>query len=68
MKLFCCLCGRSMEQASVTIAGHPVGPRCAARAGLVELARRESGFVRLIVRKQRTPKPKTLDLFSEVAP
>lgn len=67
MTMYCCLCGRSMEQAAVTIAGHPVGPRCAARAGLVDLARKESGFVRLVVRKQRAPRPKTLDLFAEAA-
>jgi hypothetical protein len=41
----CVLCGRPTFTALVFIAGHPVGPKCARRAGLVGLAERGVGMV-----------------------
>ncbi len=45
MKLYCCLCGRPMDRAAVLIGAHPVGPKCARRAGLMPLVHRKSGLV-----------------------
>jgi len=42
----CVLCGRATLTALVFVAGHPVGPKCARRAGLVALAARKLGAVR----------------------
>jgi hypothetical protein len=42
----CVLCGRVTLTALVFIASHPVGPKCARRAGLVALAARNMGAVR----------------------
>lgn len=69
MKLYCCLCGRAMDQAAVLIGNHPVGPKCAQRAGLVQLARRKSGLVFPVLRKPtaRPGYPETMDLFGEAA-
>ena len=47
----CILCGRSMNAAAVLIGAMPVGPKCARRAGLIELGRKKAGFVRLVAQK-----------------
>lgn len=64
--MHCCLCGRFMFSAAVTIAGLPVGPKCAKRAGLVELARKRIGAVRLVQPKKEEDCPKTMDLFEDL--
>ena len=68
MKLYCCLCGRPMDQAAVLIGAHPVGPKCAKRAGLLTLAHRKVGLVLPVVRRkiEKPDAPQTLDLFAEV--
>ncbi len=68
MKLYCALCGRPMDQAAVMIGSHPVGPKCAQRAGLMPLAQRKSGLVMPVLRRriEKPQQPQTLDLF-EVA-
>ena len=43
MKLHCALCGRPVFNPAVLIGQLPVGPTCARRAGLVELARKKVG-------------------------
>jgi len=68
MKLYCALCGRPMEQAAVLIGNHPVGPKCAQRAGLMPLAQRKSGLVFPVIRRriEKPQHPQTPDLFDEV--
>lgn len=65
MKLYCALCGRPMDQAAVMIGSHPVGPKCAQRAGLMPLAQRKSGLVFPVMRRriEKPQQPQTLDLF-----
>lgn len=66
MKLTCALCGRSMNEAAVLIGHMPVGPKCAKRAGLVELGRKKSGAVSLLAKRTRGEKGgETMDLFEE---
>lgn len=67
MKLYCALCGRPMEQAAVLIGNHPVGPKCAQRAGLMPLAQRKSGLVFPVLRRKliKPQQPQTADLFEE---
>ncbi len=69
MRLYCALCGRPMDQAAVLIGSHPVGPKCAKRAGLMELAKRKSGLVLPAMRWKvvKVQYPQTGDLFDEVA-
>ena len=43
----CCLCGRPVFAPTLFIGGLPVGSTCGRRAGLVELARKKAGAVRL---------------------
>lgn len=63
----CILCGR-LTRPAVMLADKPVGPKCAAKAGLLERARRGQGQVRLFNAPRRPADPKTLDLFAtEVA-
>lgn len=65
----CCLCGRPMEHAAVLIGELPVGPKCAQRAGLLELAGRKGGLVFHIPKsrgKQPVPRHETLDLFENL--
>lgn len=68
MKLHCALCGRSMDQAAVLVGTLPVGPKCAQRAGLMPLAKRKSGLVFQVMRKQivRPKLPETIDMFEGV--
>ncbi|WP_270175194.1 hypothetical protein [Diaphorobacter sp. ED-3] len=64
------MCNRPLFTALVFIAGMPVGPVCARRAGLVELARKKSGALRLgrgHVPAARREDSQTLDLFAEVS-
>lgn len=64
----CCLCSRPLFAALVFIGAMPVGPVCARRAGLVDLARKKAGVLRLARPSTgpRRPDPETLDLFAEV--
>lgn len=64
MKLHCCLCGRPVMNPAVLIGHLPVGPKCARRAGLMELARRKVGqltFPR--IKFKRAAPAENLDLF-----
>lgn len=65
MKPICALCGRSMNEAAVLIGNMPVGPTCARRAGLMQLAKRRTGLVSPVLRsgKKSAPAPQTMDLF-----
>ena len=65
----CCLCGRALASAAVLIGVLPVGPTCARKAGLMPLARRNAGAVRLFSGRLagRRADPRTLDLFEEGA-
>lgn len=69
MKLYCALCGRSMDQAAVLIGSMPVGPKCASRAGLIPLTKRKGGIVFPVVRRQvdKPKKMQNLDLFEVAA-
>jgi hypothetical protein len=57
-----------MDQAAVMIGNHPVGPKCAQRAGLMPLAQRKSGLVLPVLRRKlpKPQQPQTDDLFDEV--
>ena len=66
----CCLCNRPLLSALAYIGAMPVGPTCARRHGLVTLARRQAGALRLST--LRAPAAaraddRTLDLFAEAA-
>lgn len=64
----CAFCNRPMLQAAVMIGAMPIGPTCARKAGLMELARKKSGVLRLARPSTgpRRPDPETLDLFAEM--
>lgn len=64
----CAFCNRPMLQAAVFVGAMPIGPTCARKAGLLELARKKSGVLRLAKHSTapRHPDPQTLDLFAEV--
>lgn len=64
----CAFCNRPMLSAAVFVGALPIGPTCARRAGLLELARRKSGVLRLArpCTSRSQPDPETLDLFAEV--
>lgn len=64
----CALCSHPLLYPEVFIGLLPVGPRCARRAGLVELARKKSGVLRLASttgQKRRKDDQLTLNLFDE---
>lgn len=64
----CAFCNRPMLAAAVFVGAMPIGPTCARKAGLLELARKKSGALRL-ARTSIGPSradPQTLDLFAEV--
>lgn len=66
MKLRCALCGRPVLNPAVLVGREPVGPRCARRAGLVELARRKVGQLSFPRLKFKRPAPQeNLELFEE---
>lgn len=64
----CAFCNRHMVQAAVMIGALPIGPTCARKAGLLELARKKAGVLRLgrPAAAPRHPDPQTMDLFAEV--
>ena len=64
----CAFCNRPMQAAAVFVGAMPLGPTCAKRAGLLELARKKAGVLRLAKPSTslRRPDPQTLDLFAEV--
>lgn len=64
----CAFCSRPMLQAAVFVGALPIGPTCARKAGLLELARKKAGALRLArpSHGQRHADPETLDLFAEV--
>ena len=64
----CAFCNRPMLAAAVFVGAMPIGPTCARKAGLLELARRKAGVLRLAGRAAvaHRPDPETLDLFAEV--
>lgn len=64
----CAFCNRSMQAAAVFVGAMPIGPTCARRAGLLDLARKKAGVLRL-ARPSTGPRradPGTLDLFAGV--
>ena len=66
MKPRCALCDRPMLNPAVLIGALPVGPKCAKRAGLLELARKRVGRLSLPSVKCRRPDPQeNLELFEE---
>ena len=65
----CAFCNRPMQAAAVFVGAMPIGPTCARKAGLLELARKKAGVPRL-ARPSAGPRrtdPETLDLFAEDA-
>ena len=64
----CAFCNRTMLAAAVFVGAMPIGPTCARKAGLLELARKKAVVLRL-ARPSTGPRrtdPETLDLFAEV--
>lgn len=64
----CAFCSRPMLAAAVFVGAMPIGPTCARKAGLLELARKKAGVLRLArpIAVARRTDPETLDLFAEV--
>lgn len=65
----CIACGRTLLlPPAVLVGGYAYGPKCALRAGLLELARKKAGVLRLArpCTGPRRADPETLDLFAEV--
>ena len=64
----CAFCNRPMQAAAVFVGAMPIGPTCARKAGLLELARKKAGVLRLAWPSigVRRADPQTLDLFAEV--
>ena len=64
----CAFCNRPMLAAAVFVGALPIGPTCARKAGLLELARKKAGVLRLAKPSigQRRLDPQTMDLFAEV--
>ena len=64
----CAFCNRPMLAAAVFVGALPIGPTCARKAGLLELARKKAGALRLArpCTSPRRTDPETLDLFAEV--
>lgn len=58
-----------MDRAAILIGNHPVGPKCARRAGLVELTRRKGGLVFAVTGHKTAARQdmQTLDLFEVAA-
>ena len=66
MKPRCALCDRPMLNPAVLIGSLPVGPKCARRAGLLELARKRVGRLSFPCTKFKRPAaPSNLELFPE---
>lgn len=64
----CAFCNRPMQAAAVFVGAMPIGPTCARKTGLLELARKKTGVLRLArhTAVAHRPDPETLDLFAEV--
>ena len=64
----CAFCNRPMLAAAVFVGANPIGPTCARKAGLLELARKKAGALRLARPSigVRRVDPETLDLFAEL--
>lgn len=64
----CAFCSRPMLAAAVFVGALPIGPTCDRKAGLLELARKKSGVLRLAKPSTATrrPDPQTQDLLVEV--
>lgn len=64
----CAFCNRHLQAAAVFVGALPIGPTCARKAGLLELARKKAGVLRMARPSagQRRPDPQTIDLFAEV--
>ena len=64
----CAFCNRPMMAAAVFVGAMPIGPTCARKAGLLEMARKKAGALRLARPSigVRRADPQTLDLFAEV--
>ena len=64
----CAFCNRPMLAAAVFVGAMPIGPTCARKAGLLELARKKAGVLRLArpTAVARRTDPETIDLFAEV--
>jgi hypothetical protein len=69
MNKHCALCGRITLNPAVMIGIHPVGIKCARRAGLMAMAIRKSGIVFPVTGRKSQPKQdcKTLDMFEVIA-
>ena len=68
MKSKCALCGRPTVPYAM-IGNMAVGPKCAARAGLLKGRLPKGALVRFVGRKpagQRSREPETMDLFTDV--
>lgn len=64
----CALCGRPVLNPAVLIGQLPVGPRCARRAGLVELARKKVGSLSIPrITFRRPARQENLELFESEA-
>ena len=65
----CAFCNRPMMAAAVFVGAMPIGPTCARKAGLLEMARKKAGVLRLDRPSigVRHADPETLDLFAEDA-
>ena len=62
----CALCGRPVLSPAVLIGQLPVGPKCARRAGLVELARKKVGSLSIPrITFKRPARQENLELFGE---
>ena len=64
----CAFCNRPMLAAAVFVGAMPIGPTCARKAGLLEMARKKAGVLRLAKPSigVRRADPETIDLFAEV--
>ena len=64
----CAFCNRPMMAAAAFVGAMPIGPTCARKAGLLEMARKKAGVLRLARPSigVRRADPQTLDLFAEV--
>ena len=65
----CAFCNRPMQAAAVFVGLLPIGPTCARKAGLLELARKKSGALRMARPSigARRADPETIDLFTAEA-
>jgi hypothetical protein len=63
MRLACAMCGR-LTVPYVYLGSEPIGPRCAARAGMKPTTITKGSRIRFAKPVKRAPVPRTLDLFS----